>query len=58
VSEPRPSRSATFTADGAAPGELILVCDACGGHICAVEQDDDLDVIVQTALDHADECDA
>jgi hypothetical protein len=37
---------------------LILVCDACGGHICAVEQDDDLDVIVQTALDHADECDA
>lgn len=33
-----------------------LTCDACATVVCTLEEGDDLDVIVRTAEDHAEEC--
>lgn len=57
--------SAAATAPERAPGTFTfsvnadhvgLICDACQEEVCAVDDNDDLQVIVQMAGDHIDEC--
>lgn len=36
--------------------DLDLICDVCGAHLCDIEPDDRLAVLVSVAMDHLPDC--